>query len=46
MREFKENAVQTGSPSIIKDVVKYASELIILILKHLILRAIRGGSEE
>ena len=46
MRKFKENAVQTGCPSIIKDVVKYASELTVLILKHLIPRAIKGGSGE
>ena len=46
MRKFKENAVQTGCSSIIKDVVKYASDLIVLILKHLIPRAMKGDGGE
>ena len=46
MRNFKENAVQTGCSSIIKDVVKYASDLIVLILKHPIPRAMKGDGGE
>ena len=46
MRKFKENTMQTACSSIIKDVVKYVSELIFLILEHPIPRAMKGVSVE